>query len=212
MLLTTRSPRLTTNAASSAPSEGAVTGRRGFLFGIGAAAVVGTVCAPFVSRAEIVLGVNERRIALRHQATGEVFSDLYFAEGEYVPEQLSALNRLLRDIHVDQECVMDRSLIDTLSNLQALIDKPVEFIVTSAYRSPQTNARLRRTEGAAKHSMHLEGKAIDIKVDEVSLGLMTVYTKSLAAGGVGLYRNKDFIHVDTGEVRFWTGKNRRRRA
>lgn len=186
-------------------------GRRGFLLGIGAMAAVSAIAAPRVARA-VVLGVNERRLNLRHAYTNEAFDGLYFAEGEYVSEQLATINHLLRDYHVDQTHEMDTELLDTLNNVQTLVDRPIEFVVTSAYRTAQTNRRLRKTEGAARHSLHLEGKAIDIKVDGIPMNRLGDIAMSLRAGGVGFYRSSSFIHLDTGDVRTWSSRGKRRRA
>ncbi|MBL8670243.1 MAG: YcbK family protein [Alphaproteobacteria bacterium] len=204
-----------TPCGSVSPDAGSadarVSGRRGFLLGAGAMVALSAIAAPRVARA-VVLGVNERRLNLRHAYTNEVFDGLYFAEGEYVQEQLASINHLLRDYHVDQAHEMDPELLDTLNNVQTLVDRPIEFVVTSAYRTAQTNRRLRKTEGAARHSLHLEGKAIDIKVDGIPMHRLGDIAMSLRAGGVGFYRSSSFIHLDTGDVRTWSGRGKRRRA
>ena len=84
------------------------------------------------------------------------------------------------------------------------LDSKQPFHIISGYRSPKTNAMLRRhSSGVAKHSMHLQGKAIDIRVPGRDLKQVHRVALSLKGGGVGLYTKSDFVHVDTGRVRSW---------
>jgi uncharacterized protein YcbK (DUF882 family) len=99
---------------------------------------------------------------------------------------------------------MDPALLDTLFELQAHAHHDGFFEVISAYRSPQTNAALRRQSTAvAEHSLHMEGRAIDVRLR----GFPTVKVRDIAIalrrGGVGFYEASDFVHVDTGRVRIW---------
>jgi len=80
------------------------------------------------------------------------------------------------------------------------------FEVISGYRSPQTNERLRESgSGVARHSLHLEGRAIDVRIAGVDCATLAGRALELARGGVGYYRRSDFVHLDTGAFRTWNG-------
>lgn len=100
---------------------------------------------------------------------------------------------------------MDRRLFDLLYDLKlSLGDSDARFHVVSAYRSPATNAKLRRaSSGVAKKSLHLTGQAIDIRFPDLSTRRVRDAAITLGRGGVGYYRRSDFVHLDTGNVRTW---------
>ena len=99
---------------------------------------------------------------------------------------------------------MDQGLLDTLYALNLSLCEPGEFEIISAYRSPKTNAMLAgKSGGVAKRSLHMQGKAIDIRVRGCNLKQLREKAVALKAGGVGYYPKSDFIHVDTGRVRYW---------
>jgi uncharacterized protein YcbK (DUF882 family) len=76
--------------------------------------------------------------------------------------------------------------------------------VISAYRSPETNEMLRkRSSGVAKNSYHVRGQAIDVRLADVSTDKLRDVALNLKRGGVGYYKNSDFVHVDTGPIRRW---------
>jgi uncharacterized protein YcbK (DUF882 family) len=84
------------------------------------------------------------------------------------------------------------------------VDSNKPFQVISGYRSPKTNRLLRaKSKGVAKRSLHMQGKAIDIRLPGIDIGQLRQAAISLQAGGVGLYRKSNFIHLDTGRVRYW---------
>ncbi|MEW6332124.1 MAG: DUF882 domain-containing protein, partial [Pseudomonadota bacterium] len=95
-------------------------------------------------------------------------------------------------------------LFDILHDLQQLTAATGTFQIISGYRSPATNAQLHRNSGGvARNSLHTRGQAIDIRLAGVELRHLHRAALSLRAGGVGYYAKSDFIHVDTGRVRFW---------
>ena len=97
-----------------------------------------------------------------------------------------------------------RKLLDQLHALATVTGSRAPFEVISGYRSPATNASLRaKSGGVAVHSLHLEGRAIDIRLADVSLADLRDAAISLQAGGVGFYPQSRFVHVDTGRVRRW---------
>ena len=112
-------------------------------------------------------------------------------------------NYMLRDHHNGMVGKMDPRLLTTLMDIQDLLDlEDPTFYVLSAYRSKQTQRMLRgRGEKVATHSMHLRGRAIDIRVPEVKMRELRDAAADLRMGGVGFY--KRFVHLDTGSVRRW---------
>jgi uncharacterized protein YcbK (DUF882 family) len=148
--------------------------------------------------------VRERVLTLYNTHTGERVQTTYWADGKYLETEIALMNRLLRDHRSGQVFAIEHKLFDTLHDLQALTGKRTEFHVISGYRSPATNAKLRRERsGIAKDSLHTHGKAIDIRLPGTELRDLQRAALALRAGGVGYYPQSDFIHLDTGRVRVW---------
>jgi uncharacterized protein YcbK (DUF882 family) len=174
--------------------------RRGFISGLVSAAGL-LAASPVV--ASVVPSV-QRSLAFYHTHTGERAEIVYWRDGEYLTDQLHALNWLLRDHRTGEQTQMDRSLLDLLYALKLSLGEPGEFEIISAYRSPKTNQMLQsNTSGVAKRSLHMQGKAIDIRICSCDLERLRRCAVSLKAGGVGYYPKSNFIHVDTGRVRYW---------
>lgn len=149
-------------------------------------------------------GTGERSLAFRNLHTGEELRTVYWIDGAYQVSEMQAIARVLRDHRNDQEHLMDKGLMDLLYLLQQSVEKQGHFNVISGYRSPVTNAHLRAvSSGVAKHSLHMDGKAIDIRLPGCELNHLRDAALALKAGGVGYYPKSDFIHVDTGRVRRW---------
>lgn len=145
-----------------------------------------------------------RRLALRHLHTGEHLAVEYVVSGRYEPEALAAVNHLLRDFRTGDVHAIDPSLLDLLHTLAATVETTRPFEVISGYRSPTTNAALRRrSEGVAAKSLHMVGQAIDIRLGDVRLDQVRAAAIDLARGGVGYYPASNFVHVDTGRIRRW---------
>jgi len=145
-----------------------------------------------------------RSVRFVHTHTGETLTAPYFDGHAYDALCLSEVNRLLRDFRTGESHAIDPALLDILYDLQSLANRDAPFEVISGYRSPATNAMLHRTSGGvAEHSQHLLGKAIDIRLSGYSTLKLRTHARSLARGGVGFYASSDFLHVDTGAVRFW---------
>jgi uncharacterized protein YcbK (DUF882 family) len=148
----------------------------------------------------------QRRISLRNLHTGEQLESEYFRGGTYIPDSLAAIQVLLRDFRNDQQHVIDPKLMDYLYDVARRMGVDPVFSVISGYRSPQTNAQLReRSSGVARHSLHLEGRAIDVRLAGVDCADLAGGALGLARGGVGYYRQSDFVHLDTGALRTWKG-------
>ena len=145
-----------------------------------------------------------RSINLMHSETGDKLKLTYFENGRYVKGALHEINHLLRDYRTNDVYVMDTALIDQLFQLRKILNfkKPIQ--VVSAYRTPITNATLRRTSsGVAEHSYHMEGRAIDIRIEGMQAYMIKKAALSMAKGGVGYYPESNFVHLDTGDIRTW---------
>lgn len=153
-----------------------------------------------------ILKQPERKLALLNLHTGESLNATYWAEGQYQTSELHAISRVLRDHRSGDAHEMDNNLIDFLNILHHKMDGKKAFHVISGYRSPKSNAQLRsNSSGVAKKSLHMQGKAIDIRLPGRDLSALRTAALSLQTGGVGYYPKSDFIHVDTGRVRQWAG-------
>ena len=136
--------------------------------------------------------------------TNEKLSVEYFAAGRYLPDALSAVNHLLRDFRTGDVGAIDPALLDLLHGVAAMTGSKRAFDVISGYRSPATNETLRQSSnGVASGSLHLRGQAIDIRLADVPLATLRDAARSMRSGGVGYYAASDFVHVDTGRVRYW---------
>lgn len=135
--------------------------------------------------------------------TGESLKKCTFwAEGNYNPLALKEINKLFRDHRTHTIHEIDRDLLHVLHNIQKQLETVEPFHLISGYRSPKTNKTLNaRSRGVAKMSQHVYGKAADIYVPGRTLKQVQAAAKSLRAGGVGRYT--EFVHVDTGRVRYW---------
>lgn len=178
--------------------------RRSFL-GYGALAMA---AAMVPERAQAAVSKRpERVLSLFHTHTGERLKIAYCCDGIYQPEALSQLNHLLRDFRIDQERPIDPKLFDLLHELGGVLETDQPYHIISGYRSAQTNAMLRARGGAhtgvASSSLHMVGKAIDIRLPGVKLDHLRSAAASLKLGGVGFYPSSNFVHVDTGRVRYW---------
>lgn len=145
-----------------------------------------------------------RQVKLYNLHTGEKTNIVYKEKGKIVGDALSELNYFLRDYRTGDVKQMDVGLLDLIDTLSRKLEVNTPFNVISGYRSPATNAMLHeRSNGVAKHSLHMEGKAMDIRVPGVALTHLRNVAKDLRIGGVGYYASSDFVHVDTGKVRYW---------
>lgn len=151
-----------------------------------------------------VHGAVDRKVAFRNLHTGESLSTTFWAEGRYLAEELGAIDKVLRDHRSGEVYSMDRKLLDLLYLLQQSVGVKGAYHVISGYRSPASNEKLRSSSnGVAKRSLHMQGRAIDIRLPGCELKDLRNAALSLKAGGVGYYAKSDFIHVDTGRVRRW---------
>jgi uncharacterized protein YcbK (DUF882 family) len=171
--------------------------RRRIVFGGAAAGAL--LLAPAAA-----LAARPRALELYHTHTGEKLRVTYAEGGIHLPDALEEISRFLRDFRSGEAHPIDPGVLDILHRVQELTGGRGPYEIISAYRSPQTNQMLRNnTSGVAQGSLHMQGKAIDVRLRGVDTRQLREAALGLKAGGVGYYRDSDFIHVDTGRVRFW---------
>jgi uncharacterized protein YcbK (DUF882 family) len=175
-------------------------GRRRFLVGsLGAAAALSGA-----GRNAAAATVAAHRLSFYHVHTAEKLTIVYREKGVLIPEALVAVNRYLRDFRTEQIHDIDATLLDTLHALYSTFDERGNFEVISGYRSPHTNAVLRHvTTGVAENSLHIQGRAIDVRLTSAKTTALRDAALALKAGGVGYYAESNFVHLDTGRVRSW---------
>ncbi len=150
-----------------------------------------------------------RELALRNLHTNESIALTYARVDAYLEGALQSLNHFLRDHYSGEVGLIDPQLFELLHRVQATLGgryaSRTPFEVISGYRSPATNAHLRQTRGGgvARSSLHMDGRAIDVRLPGVPLAELRDAARSLRAGGVGYYPDAQFVHVDTGPVRAW---------
>ncbi|MBX3703248.1 MAG: DUF882 domain-containing protein [Steroidobacteraceae bacterium] len=164
----------------------------------------GLVAAVTLAAAPAAAAPETRRLRFLHTHTGESLAVAYFQAGSYDAAGLEQVAHLLRDHRSGDVHPIDPALLDLLHELQALTGRDDAFQVISGYRSPQTNRMLNaRSSGVATRSLHMDGKAIDVRMAGVPTKKLHELAMSLKRGGVGYYAASDFVHVDTGRVRYW---------
>jgi uncharacterized protein YcbK (DUF882 family) len=166
------------------------------------AAVVATAGLHFAPRAR---AATPRTLAFYHTHTGERLRVTYVENGVPVPEALAEISRFLRDFRTGDVHPIDPELLDALYALRSRAGDRGTYEIISGYRSPRTNEMLRNNGGGgvAKRSLHMEGKAIDVRLTGVRTSRLREEALALHVGGVGYYPDSDFVHVDTGRVRQW---------
>ncbi|MCA3255827.1 MAG: DUF882 domain-containing protein [Alphaproteobacteria bacterium] len=178
-------------------------GRRGLL--TGGLGLTAAALAPGPAMAALKTGSGERALAFHHTHTGETLRTVFWADGGFVAEGLRDLDRLLRDFRTGDVHAIDPELFNLLHRAQTLTGGAGKrFEIISGFRSHKTNEMLRgASTGVAKKSLHQQGKAIDVRLPGVDLGHLRKAALALKGGGVGYYPEPQFVHMDTGRVRFW---------
>ena len=145
-----------------------------------------------------------KTLSFEHMHTGEKLRLTYFERGIYIADALHEINYLLRDFRTDETHPIDTALLDQLFDLKQILGFNKPFHIISGYRSPYTNAQLRKhSHGVAEHSFHLQGKAIDIRVEGIASRTIRNTALAMAQGGVGYYPRNNFVHLDSGRFRTW---------
>lgn len=148
------------------------------------------------------------RLSLVNNPTGERFEGLFRTERGPATERMRSISRLMRDFRRNEVMPIDPGLINLLGRLTERLStpgkKPPVIHILSGYRSPETNAELAsRLEGVSQHSLHMQGRAVDIYIEGVPIARLRDEAVTLKGGGVGFYPHSGFIHIDTGRVRYW---------
>lgn len=166
--------------------------------------VAAGLCVAAEAPALILTNDVDRTLAFRNLHTNEKLKCRYWSNGSYDPVALEDIAFVLRDHRADEVKAIDRELLDLLTLVRRKLDTSGSYHVISGYRSPQTNAKLNaRSSGVAKKSLHMQGKAIDVRLPPVALAELRQVALDLKAGGVGYYPKSDFVHLDVGRPRFW---------
>jgi uncharacterized protein YcbK (DUF882 family) len=156
-----------------------------------------------------ILGVSSstsKRIALTNLHTNERLEVDYFRDGSYVTDAMVSIEAVLKDFRNGGKHAIDPKLMDYLVDVAAQFGKPAVYTVISGYRSPETNERLHeRSSGVSQHSLHMQGRAIDVRLNGVDCKDLADQAEELKRGGVGYYRASNFVHLDTGAFRTWRG-------
>jgi uncharacterized protein YcbK (DUF882 family) len=147
----------------------------------------------------------ERRLSFYNLHTEEYLETVYWVCGKHSSEALARIDYILRDHRTGDVETIDTRLLDLLYVLGLKLESQQPYHVISGYRSPQTNALLHsRSTGTAKNSMHVHGKAVDIRLPDCSLPSLHRAAVNLKRGGVGYYPRSNFVHIDVGRVRYWS--------
>lgn len=183
-------------------NDDSLAARRRFLCGSVRVAALGMPLWAGVVRASTS---DTRSLSMVHLHTGERVELVYAQGAQYVDPALQELNHFLRDHYSGDVGVIDPQVFDQLHAIQRALGTERSFEIISGYRCPATNANLRSTRGGgvAKTSLHMQGRAIDLRLPGVPLRELRDAALSLRAGGVGYYANDQFVHLDTGRVRNW---------
>ncbi len=147
----------------------------------------------------------ERKLRLVNENTHERLDVVYWKDGDYIDDHVGQLNYFMRDHHVNRAVRMDRRLYDLLFLLHARLDTDRRIHVLSGYRTTATNNAMReRRPGVAMKSYHIKGRAADIYIPGVRTDIIQKEARTLNLGGVGYYKTGGFVHVDTGNIRYWS--------
>ncbi len=164
------------------------------------------LAAPVPARALGLPKAVARELSFHNLHTGERLKAEYWHNGKYAPDALRAINVLLRDHWNNKIHPIDPALLDLVHSLRGRTHSTAPVEVVCGYRSPETNAWMHEASaGVAVHSLHIEGRAIDLRLPGTRLAAVRKTALAMELGGVGYYPSDDFVHVDTGPVRHWIG-------
>jgi uncharacterized protein YcbK (DUF882 family) len=192
-------PALSPSAdAPAAPS------RRDVLTAAAGLATVGFLSCGLVKPALAAPRSGAHRLAFRNTRTGESFNGVYRVGDKYLPEAFEQISHILRDNRNGEVFPIDPRVMDILYVVHRELSTDEPFQILSGYRSPRTNAMLARASArVARHSLHMTGQAIDVRLETRSPHAVRKCATTLAAGGVGSYPRANFVHLDSGSFRTW---------
>lgn len=177
--------------------------RRGILGAFAATAI--TAAPSYTNAAGFLRGAGDiRRIRMSSPRTGERLDTIYWIEGDYIKDAVHEITLFMRDWRTDELMKIDTRTIDIMAASHNLLEAREPYMLLSGYRSPETNAMLRRrSKGVAKNSRHMRGQAADLRLNSRSVNQMYKAALACRGGGVGKYSGSDFVHMDCGPVRSW---------
>jgi uncharacterized protein YcbK (DUF882 family) len=151
---------------------------------------------------------EQRAITLFNTHTNKTVSVVFKNGNDFDAAALEQLNQVSLDHRSGESHDMDPGLFDQLFELAHACGVPPEFEIISGYRSPASNAKMAAREGSgvAKKSLHMQGRAIDVRLRKCKTDRLRDLALEAKKGGVGYYPRSDFVHIDTGTFRTWTGK------
>lgn len=167
--------------------------------------VLSALAAPaLMSQPAMAWMTGERILHMYNERTDEIYHEIYHDGRQYLPDALRRFNWFARDWRQNEAREMNVDTIDFLSLIQDNFGHDIPFKLLSGYRSRKTNEMLRRnSSGVARESFHLYGKALDITHQELRVGEMAEFARDARMGGVGVYSQSHFIHIDSDRVRTW---------
>ncbi len=173
--------------------------------GLAASALLMTPWQAWAKVGKALVDLPERTISLYNTHTGELLSKfIYWQDGNYIKDALDEISYLLRDHRNDEVFPYDPLVIDQACALSRKFKTTKPFEIFSGYRSEESNQELRSmSRRVAKHSLHIEAKAIDLRLPGVSIKQLRAAALSLHQGGVGYYPKRGFVHIDSGPIRRW---------
>ncbi len=203
-MMTSQGPFAATQHEATTDSSPLLGRRRLFRLGFAAAATSLMVPSVFAGDAFATTGSGDRTLNFYNTHTDEKLTATYLRGASFDKGAHRDINHILRDHRTGDVFPIDLKLLDLLTELHRKTGSKRPFEIISGYRSPKTNKMLNaESSGVAKRSMHLDGKAIDIRLTDVKLKTLRDTAIAMKRGGVGMYTGSNFVHVDTGRVRYW---------
>ena len=169
-----------------------------------AAALTSAAIAPEAFATRSLSSSSDKELHLYNIHTGEFVKTTFKQAGQYDQDSLAELDNLLRHHRSGESTLISRTLFNDIYALQQMFKPNQAIEIISGYRSPKTNEQLRASgHGVAKRSLHMQGKAVDIRIPGINLRQVRQAALALKSGGVGYYPKSGFIHLDVGRVRQW---------
>ncbi|MFO7716864.1 YcbK family protein [Desulfosarcina sp.] len=174
--------------------------RRTFLK-MGASVILTTA---FAHPALAALSPEHHVLSFYNVHTGETLKTCYRANGKLIHRAVIRINHIMRDFRTGEIKAIDPNLLDLLHHIVVGVKPVAPISIISGYRSPSTNAALRKVSGGvAKKSLHMEGRAVDIRIPGHQTPALRQVAIDLQSGGVGYYPKSNFVHLDTGPIKIW---------
>lgn len=146
----------------------------------------------------------ERVLSFYNTHNGEHLTVVYKRGNNYLQDGLDNIKHILRDPLTGEESPIDPALLDFLSDLLQKVGYRGEVHIVCGYRCVETNTLLhRQSSSVVLGSQHIKGRALDFRLPGVDTKKLYETAKSMKRGGTGYYKPSNFIHIDTGPVRFW---------